>query len=78
MNVAQHKIVNLLKTFFFFCSSIFVSVCILNVWPKTTPLPLWPRCQKFGHPMLGVYYRGMLEIYGSRAEATPSNISQVM
>ena len=47
MNVAQHKIVNLLKTFFyFFCSSVCVSVCIFNVWPKTTILPLWPRDAK--------------------------------
>ena len=42
MNVAQRKIVNLLKTVF--CSSVFVSVCVFNVWPKTTPLlPVWPR-----------------------------------
>ena len=42
MNVAQHKIVNLLKDFFF-CSLVFVSVCVFNVWPKTTLLlPLWP------------------------------------
>ena len=40
-NAAQHKIVNFLKTFF--CSSVFVSVCVFNVWPKTTLLPLWPR-----------------------------------
>ena len=42
MNAAQHKITNLLKIFF--CSSVFVSVCIFNVWPKTTlPLPVCPR-----------------------------------
>ena len=42
-NAAQHKIVNLLKTFFF-CSSVFVSVCVFNVWPKTTLLiPVRPR-----------------------------------
>ena len=47
MNAAQHKIVNLLKTFFyFFCSSVCVSVCIFNVWPKTTLLPVWPRDAK--------------------------------
>ena len=29
---------------FFFCSSVFVSVCVFNVWPKTTLLlPVWPR-----------------------------------
>ena len=39
MNVAQHRIVNLFKTFFF------VSVCVFNVWPKTT-LPVWPRDAK--------------------------------
>ena len=27
----------------FFCSSVFVSVCMFNVWPKTTLLPMWPR-----------------------------------
>ena len=28
----------------FFCSSVFVSVCVFNVWPKTTLLlPVWPR-----------------------------------
>ena len=49
MNPPQHKIVNLLKTFF--CSSVLVSVCVFNVWPKTTLLlPVWPRPQKFGHP----------------------------
>ena len=42
MNVAQYKIVNLLKTLmrFFFVS---IGVCVLNVWPKTTLLPMWPR-----------------------------------
>ena len=30
-----------------FCSSIFVSVCIFNAWPKTTLLlPVWPRDAK--------------------------------
>ena len=44
-NTAQHKIVNLLKTFF--CSSVFISVCVFNVWSKTTlPLPVWPRDAK--------------------------------
>ena len=28
----------------FFCSSVFLSVCVFNVWPKTTLLfPVWPR-----------------------------------
>ena len=32
---------------FFFCSSVFVSVCVFNVWPKTTlPLPVWSRDAK--------------------------------
>ena len=32
---------------FFFCSSVFVSVCVFNVWPKTTLLlPVWPRDAK--------------------------------
>ena len=30
----------------FFCSSVFVSVCVFNVWPKTTLLPVWPRDTK--------------------------------
>ena len=43
MNAAQHIIVNLLKISFF-CSSVFVSVCVFNVGPKTTlPFPVWPR-----------------------------------
>ena len=44
MNAAQHKIVNLLKTFF--CSSVYISVCVFNVWPNTTLLPVWPRDTK--------------------------------
>ena len=45
LHVAQHKIINLLKTFF--CSSVFISVCVFNVWPKTTlHLPVWPRDTK--------------------------------
>ena len=45
MNVAQHKTVNLLKTFF--CSSVFIRVCGFNVWPKTTLLlPVLPRVTK--------------------------------
>ena len=30
----------------FFCSSAFVGVCVFNVWPKTTLLPVWPRDAK--------------------------------
>ena len=46
MNVAQHKIINLLKTFFF-CSSVFTSVCVFHVCPKTTlHFPVWPRDTK--------------------------------
>ena len=45
MRAAQHKIVNLPKTFFF--SSVFVSVCVFNVWPGITLLlPVWPRDAK--------------------------------
>ena len=43
MNEAQHKIVNYLKHYEIFCSFVFVSVCVFNVWPKTTLLPVWPR-----------------------------------
>ena len=44
MNAARPKIINLLKTFF--SSSVFVSVCVFSVWPKTTLLPVWPRDAK--------------------------------
>ena len=28
----------------FFCLSVFISVCVFSVWPKTTPpLPVWTR-----------------------------------
>ena len=44
LNSAQHKTVNLLNFFF---SSVFISVCVFNVWPKTTLLlPMWPRDTK--------------------------------
>ena len=48
INAAQYKIINLFKTlFFFFCSSVFTSVCAVNVWPKTTLLlPVWPKDTK--------------------------------
>ena len=35
LHAAQRKIVNLLKTLWGFF--VFVSVCVFNVWPKTTP-----------------------------------------
>ena len=44
LHVAQQKIVNLLKTFFFSLTS-FHSVCVFNVWPKTTLL-LLPMCYR--------------------------------
>ena len=56
MNVAQHKIIKSLKTFFFFffCSAVFVSVCVFNVWPKATLLlPVWPRDAKKLHTPAG-------------------------
>ena len=43
MTATQHKIKNLLKTF---GSSVFISVWVFNVWPKTTLLPGWPRDAK--------------------------------
>ena len=44
-NAAQHETINLLKAFF--CSLVFVSVCVFNVWPKTPLLPpVWPRDTK--------------------------------
>ena len=30
----------------FFCSSVFISVCVSNVWPKATLLPVWSRDAK--------------------------------
>ena len=41
---------------FFFCSSVFVSVCVFNVWPKTALLlRLWPRdAQSLDTPALTV------------------------
>ena len=40
INVAQHKIINLLKT-------VFISFFVFNTWPKTTLLlPVWPRDAK--------------------------------
>ena len=40
VNVAHHKIIHLLNTLSFF---VFVSICVFNVWPETTPLPpVWP------------------------------------
>ena len=43
----------LLKTFFF-CSSVFTGVCVYNVWPKTTLLPVWPRdAGRLDTPMSG-------------------------
>ena len=46
VNMAQHKIINLLKTLWdFLCVITCHSVC--NVWPKTTLLlPVWPRDTK--------------------------------
>ena len=72
MNVALQKIVNLLKTFGF-CSSVFGSVCVFNVWPKTTLLlPVWPRATKSldapGHGRLpGAANENINEVYGGFA-----------
>ena len=52
MNIAQLKIVNVLKTLR--DSFVFVAVCVFNVWPKTTLLPVWPRDAKsLDTPALG-------------------------
>ena len=40
-HAAQHEVINLLKIFFLLI--IFVSICVFNVWPKATLLPVWPR-----------------------------------
>ena len=49
MNVAQHKIINLLKTSW----DIFVIIChkVFNVWPKynSSPSSVVQGRQKFGH-----------------------------
>ena len=40
--------------FFFFCSSVFISVCVFNVWPKTTLPPMGPRdAERSAAPALG-------------------------
>ena len=39
-HAAQPTVVNYLRPFF--CSSVFVSVCVLNVWPRAALLPVWP------------------------------------
>ena len=41
VNVAQHKVINLLKTL----RDFFVITChnVFNVWPKTTLLSVWLR-----------------------------------
>ena len=53
INVAEHKIVNLLKTLLS-CSSVFISVCVFNVWPKTAlPRPVWRRDAKRLHTPAG-------------------------
>ena len=44
MNAAQRNIINLLKTIF--CSSVFISVWVFNVWSEITLLPVWPRDAK--------------------------------
>ena len=45
LSATQYEIVNLLNIFFF-CSSVFISVCVFNVWPKTALLPMWLRDTK--------------------------------
>ena len=53
MNLAPHKIKNLLKTFFSLIS--YVSVYAFNVWPKTTLLlPVWSRDAKGWTPLKDV------------------------
>ena len=48
----QHKIVNLLKAIFY-CSPVFICVCVFNGWPKTTLLlPVWPTDAKSRMPLL--------------------------
>ena len=47
MNVAQHKIVNLLKIFFFFWSSVFTCVYLMCGQDISS---VARRCQKVGHP----------------------------
>ena len=44
VKAAQHKIINLLKSLWDFL--VFINVCVFNVWPKTTLLPVWPRDTK--------------------------------
>ena len=47
MNVAQHKIINLLKTLFFAHPFSLVFVHLFSLWPKTPLLlPVWPTDAK--------------------------------
>ena len=55
MNVAQHKVLNLLKTFF--CSSVFISVCVFVYW-TCGPRQLFffqcgPETPKVWTPLMG-------------------------
>ena len=45
-----HKTVNLLKTL----RTFFIGICVFNVWPKITLLPVWLRDAKGWTPLLGL------------------------
>ena len=54
MNVAQHRIVNLLKNIIRF----FVIMCldVFNVWPKTILLPGGPETPKYWVPLIECFF----------------------
>ena len=78
LNAAEHKIGNSLKTFFFFfCSSVFVSVCVFPVWPKTTLfLPVWPRDAKGQMPLALTKGHGRLDLFPGESSSLKPNAAQ--
>ena len=66
-----------LKPFFFFCSSVFVSVCVFHVWPKTTLfLPVWPRDAKGQTPLALTKGHGRLDLFPGESSSLKPNAAQ--
>ena len=75
MNAAQHRIINLLTTFF--CSSVLVSVGVFNVWPKPTLLPpVWPGGAK-RLDALSILFPEALGSYDFKCKLSPGDGSGV-
>ena len=61
MNAAQYETVHLLKMFF--CSSVFDSVCVFNVWSGTfLLLPVWPGDAKSLDTLVAVLIHPFLRL----------------